>query len=271
MPGASGALAERSTDTPTGYGYSIKITHTGGSNWILQKIESVNSAKLAGQNVTVSFWAKSISGSVAGVIEVVYANVIDNFSAVTTIGTSNITYTSSWAKYTFTVAIPAGAANGIQLRIVTGADANAAIANIAQVQLCAGSVALPFQPKSFAEELRDCQRYYEKSWLYGIAEYTATAGGYEQQYALATTVAAARYTTVRYTVPKRTIVTPVICPFTTPTNTGRISDTSGTDLGANSGAVITGSNYNFSVWNNSGGNLTTGGGIIFHWIADAEL
>ena len=31
--------------------------------------------------------------------------------------------------------------------------------DIAQVQLCSGDVALPFQPKSFEEELRQCQRY----------------------------------------------------------------------------------------------------------------
>ncbi len=30
---------------------------------------------------------------------------------------------------------------------------------VSQVQLCAGSVALPFQPKSYAQELADCQRY----------------------------------------------------------------------------------------------------------------
>lgn len=32
--------------------------------------------------------------------------------------------------------------------------------DIAQVQLCAGDVALPFMPKSFEEELRACQRYF---------------------------------------------------------------------------------------------------------------
>jgi hypothetical protein len=32
---------------------------------------------------------------------------------------------------------------------------------ISQVQLCEGDVALPFQPKRYSEELRDCQRFYQ--------------------------------------------------------------------------------------------------------------
>jgi hypothetical protein len=34
--------------------------------------------------------------------------------------------------------------------------------DIAQVQLCAGGIALPFQPKNYAEELQNCQRYYQR-------------------------------------------------------------------------------------------------------------
>lgn len=36
--------------------------------------------------------------------------------------------------------------------------------NLAQLQLCVGDKALPFSPRSFADELRLCQRYYEKSY-----------------------------------------------------------------------------------------------------------
>ena len=46
---------------------------------------------------------------------------------------------------------------------VNALDSASNFFKLSQVQLCAGSVALPFQPKSFAEELRACQRY-----CYGI-------------------------------------------------------------------------------------------------------
>jgi len=44
--------------------------------------------------------------------------------------------------------------------------------DIAQVQLCAGDIALPFQPKSFEAELRACQRYYylqKRNRVHGFA------------------------------------------------------------------------------------------------------
>lgn len=47
--------------------------------------------------------------------------------------------------------------------------------DIAQVQVCAGDIALPFEPKSFAEELLACQRYYQKSYQYNDAPGTVTA------------------------------------------------------------------------------------------------
>jgi hypothetical protein len=46
-----------------------------------------------------------------------------------------------------------------------------------QVQVCAGDVALSFQPRSFAEELALCQRYYEKSYDYSVAPVTLANTG----------------------------------------------------------------------------------------------
>lgn len=49
--------------------------------------------------------------------------------------------------------------------------------DIAQVQLNAGEVALPFFPKTFDQELKDCMRYFQKSAPYGIAITTPTYAG----------------------------------------------------------------------------------------------
>lgn len=46
--------------------------------------------------------------------------------------------------------------------------------NITGVSLTIGSAQVPFQFKSFGEELVECQRYYEKSYLYGTRPGTAT-------------------------------------------------------------------------------------------------
>lgn len=45
---------------------------------------------------------------------------------------------------------------------------------ITGVQLVVGAIAPPFQFKSFGQELVECQRYYEKSYLYGTVAGTAT-------------------------------------------------------------------------------------------------
>ena len=58
---------------------------------------------------------------------------------------------------------------------VNGLDNAANNFRIAQVQLCAGDVALPFMPKSYEEELRACQRYYLTFfYFYGITGGTDT-------------------------------------------------------------------------------------------------
>ena len=64
----------------------------------------------------------------------------------------------------------------LQWGTTTGANVNATTAEsfvgsgdiyITQVQLNAGDIALPFEPKSFADELRACQRYLQKINGYG--------------------------------------------------------------------------------------------------------
>jgi len=49
--------------------------------------------------------------------------------------------------------------------------------DIAQVQVCAGEVALPFQPKSYDQEYRDCLRYFERFWNTGNNAAPILAGG----------------------------------------------------------------------------------------------
>ena len=98
-----------------------------------------------------------------------------------------ITLTSSWVKYTHTFTLNTlagktfGTSNDDLLQIwfftqwgttVGNAYIEASVAaetfvgsgniDIAQVQLCAGSVALPFMPKSITEETKDCKWYFER-------------------------------------------------------------------------------------------------------------
>ena len=159
------------------------------------KIEGVGT--FAGQTVTLSFYAKAESSRNMGVC------VKQNFGiggapsvSVDTSGGIH-TLTTSWQKFTVTIAIPS--ISGKTLGTTAGTD-NLEIGlfyykandetyatptgqigtwstgtfDIDQIQICAGSVALPFQPKSFDEEYLKCQRYYQKSFDYTVTPAQAT-------------------------------------------------------------------------------------------------
>jgi len=158
-----------------------------------------------GKKVTVSFWAKSdIADKKIGLYLTQYYGSTGSPSATEIITGTNWTLTSSWTKYThtFTTNTLSGKTFGtdnndyMTLNLVhmwgTGtyggyvdssgvAEDYGGSGNIevAQVQLCAGEVALPFQPKSFDQELELCQRYYQKSFVYNTAPADAAARGYQ--------------------------------------------------------------------------------------------
>lgn len=152
-----------------------------------QKIEDVR--KLAGQQVTLSFWAKAASGTPKIAI-----GLTQNFgsggspsSAVDTY-ISQVTTSTSWARYTATFTVPSisGKTVGttantsflmIQLWYSAGSSLNARTGSLGNqantfdiwgVQVEYGSKATPFQTASGGSpqaELAMCQRYYYQSDL----------------------------------------------------------------------------------------------------------
>lgn len=153
-----------------------------------QKIEN-GTRKLCGLNktVTVSFYARSdIANKKLGFTLVQNYGTGGSPSTIEYIQNAPITLTSTWTKYTatFTTNTLSGKTFGTDnndylglrfwlewgatlggTQLYTGVSAETFVGagniDIAQVQLCAGDVALPFMPKSYAQELADCQRYYE--------------------------------------------------------------------------------------------------------------
>jgi hypothetical protein len=169
---------------------------SGGTNSttradVAQFIESVRN--FAGQTITVSFWAKAASGTPSIGLEVTqsFGSGGSPSSNVNTAGGA-IPITTSWARYSATVAIPSisgktiGTANndylGVRLWLSAGSS-NATRASsigiqnntfdIWGVQAEAGSVATPFQTATgtIQGELAACQRY--------LPAITATGGNCE--------------------------------------------------------------------------------------------
>jgi hypothetical protein len=118
-----------------------------------------------------------------------------------------------------------------------------------------------------------CQRYFEKSVNQGTSITTNNQTSFFATVPTTTVANSVTYVTQRYVVTKRTPPTVLVYPYTTATNTARISTDGGTDLAANSAFVNAVSDAFFSIANTSGGTITTGAQLIFigNWYASAEL
>ena len=159
--------------------YSARVAMVQDTDELLtfsQALESQDSIKFRGGKVTLSFYAKGGAEFVADNATLVSKIVTGKGSdqkvlAFTTSAdaiSQNNTLTTSWVKFTCTTTnvIAADITQiGVSFSFThAGSGTTTNYFEVTQVQLCAGSVALPFMPKSYEEELRACQRY-----CYGIS------------------------------------------------------------------------------------------------------
>jgi len=198
--GGSASIAQtQSTSVPTGFQYAIKQQRTAASTttgtvYSAQEIESVNCYDLAGQAVTLSFWAKcgaNFSASGSTLTSLIYQGTgVDQgttswISGTWTSPTSNTqsnTLTTTYQKFTQTVTLGSSTTELlISLQWVpvgtAGADDSVFITG---VQLEKGSTATSFDVRSYGTELGLCLRYYQV--LPGIVVNTA-ASWYSLTYA----------------------------------------------------------------------------------------
>jgi len=170
------------TDVPGAKAYHEFTLNSAGSGTdfvrLEQRIEDVTTA--AGEQVTLSFWARSNTGSgftldadgiTAGPVEIMqyFGTGGTPSSVVETDFATSITLNTTWTKYTYTATLPSvsgktiGTDGNDHLRLIIGTmmddDAGNGI-QIAQVQLERGDTATPFEHRSYAEELSLCQRYF---------------------------------------------------------------------------------------------------------------
>ena len=145
-----------------------------GANFLIfeQGFETVNSIPLAGQTVTLSFYARAGANFSAAsstlVSSIVNGTGTDQMPGVYTGGnypTQNNTLTTTWKRFTHTLTIPTTATEvGLQLYYTTVGTAGAAdYFEVTGVQLELGSYATTFSRAggTIQGELAACQRYFE--------------------------------------------------------------------------------------------------------------
>ena len=243
-----------------------------------QALESQDSIKFRGQKVTLSFYARGGAEFVADnatlVSKIVTGKGTDQkVLAFTTSAdgvSQNNTLTTGWQKFTCTTTnVIASDITQIGVSFAfthAGSGTTTNYFEITQVQLCAGDVALPFMPKSYEEELRACQRYYEKSYNYTTIPGTATDTG--------SFISKSIDTYDLY----NNIITMAVLKRTTPTITWYNTSTGGSASWRNrtdSSNLSTNANGSSisekSFWLSQNNILTANKNYSFHWTADAEL
>jgi len=142
-----------------------------------QRIEDVR--KFAGKTISISFVAKSGSSSDISVSIAQFFGSGGSPSATVVTHVDKVTTTTSYAKYTMSVAVPSisgktlgtdGDFTDIRLWLSAGSDSNTETDtlgfqsdtfNITNLKVEEGSVVTPFVPRLLAEEQAMCQRYYQ--------------------------------------------------------------------------------------------------------------
>lgn len=145
-----------------------------------QTLESMESIKFRGKKVTLSFYARK-GTNFSGASDILVAKIVtgkgtdQKLNAFTTPAdaiSENKTLTPAWQLFTITTTAEIASditQIGISLSYTPVGTAGANdYFEVTQVQLNIGDIALPFMPKSFANELRACQRFYFKSYSDGV-------------------------------------------------------------------------------------------------------
>jgi len=175
----------------------------GAFCFVSQKIEAQNLQALrkgtaSAQTMNLSFWVKSFQTGTY-VVEFYDAVNTRSFSKAYTVTTSNTwQYVSMLVPADTTGTMTNSNVSGIEINFwlgagttytsgtlptawgaVTNANRAAGQTNVASstsnawqitgTQLTVGSIATPFEFKSFADDLRECQRYYEKTYDIGTS------------------------------------------------------------------------------------------------------
>lgn len=304
-----------SVTPPPGFTNYLGVTSTSAfssvatdSFVVIQAIEGFNTADFAFGTanaipVTLSFWVRS---SLTGTFAVSFCNDLANRTYVTTY---NIAAANTWELKTITLPGDTGGIwltnNGIGLQVrfdlgsgssmsasagawvttnslrTSGSQSivgtNGATLYLTGVQLEAGTVATPFEQRSYGQELALCQRYFETSFSSGGAAVPTntdatgicTWGGSGN--GAFNTTGYIGIMSVPFCVVKRAI--PTITSFDTanPRNTGKCErHFLGTPGTTNQVLVISNpGTKGFNAFGDTGG--ASAAGIIFHYTAVAEL
>ena len=150
------------------YYMNVNVTSAAAStsNVIRQRVEGVRT--LAGQQATVSFYAKATAAKTFHVVIAQNFGTGGSPSAGVQVMSTAQSIGTTWARYTFTIDVDSISGmnigtNGddyLDFNIREGVSFSTFSLDIAQVQLELGGAATPFEDRPIGQELMLAQRYY---------------------------------------------------------------------------------------------------------------
>ena len=177
----TGMTSQRSTDVPSGFIYSNKLTYGSADMAIGQPIELPATGKqgnlISGQTLTIAFYGKVDSGTEGIGLAINFRN--GKFDGTDqqafTISDNSVTLTTSWQRFTKTFTIPTVHANNIMTAFeINGISKTAYITGVqAEIGSFDANSIPDFQFEDRATSLARCQRYFTKT----LASMAGSSGG----------------------------------------------------------------------------------------------
>ncbi len=245
---------------------------------IAQSLETGDSYPLAGQPVTLSFFARaganySPAGSVVNAAVITGTgtdeNVLTGYTGAATALTTSPTLTSAWQRFQVTGALASTATEvGVVFTMTPVGTAGAAdYFDVTGVQLEVASAASTFQVESFPSLLAKCQRYFQKSFAYATQPAPSVTAG-QLVYPALLAGATAYGVTVSFAEHMR--VAPSLVTYNPGGGSGGKwrNGTQAADSGTASATVC---EWGFNMENPQISSDAVGDLIAIQWAADAEL
>jgi len=268
-------ITQETSTVPTGANYALKLT--GGATTagyeIYQSIESVNAIRLAGKQITASVQATGTTGKTHSVT-VEYSTAVDpgaalgSWTGISPAASVSVT-SGTFSPIVTSVAIPSNA-KSIRLKITIGSLTSGEFAIFGNAQIEQGYVATNFSRAgaTIGGELALCQRYYEKTYIQGVAPATSTSEGTFIDYGCSDG-SSTSVVTVPMQVAKRNVSYSVAI-YTTG---GTVSNWAYARSGASGNVAMTidlKSERTFRAYGTTGANWVVTN-LNGHWVVDNEL
>jgi hypothetical protein len=250
---------------------------------INQNFESINSIPFAGKTVTMSYYARaganfSSSSNILGT-QLVSGTGTDqtlftNYTGAANVISQNATLTTTWQRFSYTFSMPSltgktiGAGSFVDIGI--GMPASAFTIDFWGLQVEASNTATAFQTATgtLQGELAACMRYYEKTYIQGVAPATNTSEGLYINYGSSESIG-----NIVATIPMQVAKRNVSYSVAVYTSSGTVSNWSYSRSGAAANTAITidlKSERTFRAFGAVGANWVVAT-INGHWVVDNEL